>query len=167
MIRIFFILSILLIAGSQLQAQHFDELYNKPKGPEKSWRDSGYYFMPNLVQFVILGPAGSSSQGVFGADVTFQSTDNSGLTFSGQATFYFRPNNLPEGTNIAVGTVGLATVLLPQDLLFCPDEEMEAGMGQDDPYFPLSLFGRYERIGPDWLDPPVMIMVQLNDFVVN
>jgi hypothetical protein len=168
MFRIYIILGFLMLAGAGLQAQHFDELYNSEpqKGPEKTWRDSGYYFVPTLVRFEVFslaaGPNGSGA-----AEVVFRSTDNSGLTFSGQASFLFRPNNLPAGTNIAVETRGLALVLLPMDLLYCPDDEQEQGMGQDDPYFPLSLVGQFERISGDWLDPPSLILVQLNDFVVN
>lgn len=166
MIRIYLSLFLLLIGGASLQAQHFDDLYNQLPGPTRTWRDSGYYFIPTIVRFEVLtqtiGP-----QGVASASVIFRSTDNSQLTFNGQAVFFYRPDNLPGGVNIAAGTRGLATVVLPQDLLYCPDEEEEQGMGQDDPYFPLSLVGCYERIGTMWLDDQILVGVQLNDFVVN
>ena len=150
--------------GSALWAQNIKEENDILQGPEKEWRDSGYYFVPTLTVFSVfeLTPAGN---GIAAASVTFQSTDNSDLSFTGQATFFFRPNMLP--VTVGAGVQGVATLLLPQDLLFCPDEEQEQGMGQDDPYFPLSLVGRYERIGAQWLENPVMISVQLNDFVVN
>jgi hypothetical protein len=166
MLRIFFSFAILLFTGLSLQAQHFDELYNRQMGQAKTWRDSGYYFMPNLVRFKILGPA-SGPQNVVAVDVNFQSTDNSGLMFSGQATFLLRPSTLPPDVTLAGQSQGLAIIMLPLDLLFCPDAAQEQGMGQDDPYFPLFLAGGFSRIGTQWLETPVSIMVQLNDFVVN
>lgn len=166
MFRLFLFLALLVLAGTSLQAQHYDELYYGQMGQAKTWADSGYYFMPNLLRFDVLGPA-AGPEGILAAEVFFRSTDNSGLTFSGQATFFFREENLPPGMTINAQTRGLATVLLPQSLLFCPDEEQEQGMGQDDADFPLSLVGRFERIGQQWLDAPVMIAVQLNDFLVN
>jgi len=166
MLRIYFTLFLLLVAGATLQAQQTDKDDKPQQGPTKTWRDSGYYFVPTLVRFNVLGVE-NGGQGITAAAVTFQSTDNSDLTFNGQATFFFRPNNLPGGITIGAGTNGLATILLPQDLLYCPDEEQEQGMGQDDPYFPLSLVGRYERISTQWLDQPILIGIQLNDFVVN
>lgn len=166
--RIYLIICFLLLAGAgaTLQAQQFGEPDQSQRGPNRTWRDSGYYFVPTLVLFDVFGttPAGG---GIAAATVTFQSTDNSDLTFNGQATFFFRPSNLPPEVTIGEGTRGLAVILLPQDLLFCPDEEQEQGMGQDDPYFPLSLVGRFERIGLQWLDSPIMTSIQLNDFVVN
>lgn len=166
MTRIYLTFCLFIIAGAALQAQHLEKDYKPQRGPNKTWRDSGYYFVPTLARFDVSSLT-NGGQGITAATVNFQSTDNSDLSFNGQATFFFRPNNLPPGVTINAETIGFATILLPQDLLYCPDEEQEQGMGQDDPYFPLSLVGRFERIGLQWLDPPSMISIQLNDFVVN
>ncbi|WP_367389281.1 hypothetical protein [Lewinella sp. LCG006] len=166
MIRILLLLSVLFIAGTSLQAQESGEFEKPRNGPEKTWRDSGYYFIPTIVRFRVIGlaPAGS---GQAAADVVFSSTENSDLMFNGQATIIFIPANLPSEINFGMQTRGLATILLPQDLLFCPDDEGEQGMGQDDPYFPLFLAGQFERINGQWLTPSLWVGVQLNDFVVN
>lgn len=166
MLRILFFLCLFTIVGSQIQAQHFDDLYQPQAGPEKTWEDSGWYFMPTLTRFEVFGTS-VSPQGIGSLTVTFESTDNSGLIFFGQAVFFYREEDLPPEASFNLGTRGFATLLLPQDLLLCPDDEDEAGMGQDDPYFPLALVGRFERIGAQWLNNPVLIRVQLNDFVVN
>ncbi len=166
MLRIFLFFCLLLILDTSVQAQHFDDMYQPQVGPAKTWEDSGWYFMPTLTRFEIFG-TGVSPQGIGTLSVTFESTDNSGLVFFGQALFFYREEDVPPGADLGIGTQGFATVLLPQDLLLCPDEEAEQGMGQDDPYFPLALVGRFERIGLQWLNNPILMRIQLNDFVVN
>lgn len=163
MYRIIFSIVLFIGMGISTQAQHFDYLYSDNE--IKTWRDSGWYFMPQLIQYQIVTVDNNS--GIFSTNINFMSTDMSSLMFTGQATMFFREEDLPIGVNLEVGNRGLATVLFPQDLLFCPSPEDEQGMGQDDPYFPISLGGRIERIGQEVLDNPIQTPVQLNDFTVN
>lgn len=166
MLRILFCFLLITSLGSQLPAQHFDDLYQPQVGPAKTWEDSGYVIYATLTHFEVFG-SGASPQGIGSLIVNIESTDNSGLMFFGQAVFFYREEDVPPGVMLNNGTDGFATVLIPQNLLFCPDEEAEQGMGQDDPYFPLALVGRFERIGDEWLDIPILMRIQLNDFVVN
>ena len=101
------------------------------------------------------------------AQVSFNSTSNSGPTFTGLANIFIRQTDLPPGIDLETETICLSTLLLPRDLLFTGDDESEQNMGLDDPYLPLSTVGRLERYGETWLDPPIIIPVQLNELVVN
>jgi hypothetical protein len=163
MLRIIFP-TILLIFSFALQAQHFDPLFKERSN--RTFRDSGYYFVPELVRFIIIG-VNSNGSGNTGILVNFRSTDQSGLTYMGNAALFFREEDLPPEIQIEVGAKGFATILLPQDLLYCPSGEEEQGMGQDDPYFPLQLTGRIEKIGGVVPSTRIMVGVQLNDFIVN
>ena len=163
MYRIIFSIFILIGVGTISHAQHFDPLYSE--NSTRTWRDSGYYFMPQLTVYQIMSLENVS--GIFSANIDFVSTDMSSLMFTGQATLFFNEDDLPPGVNVKVGNRGLATILFPEDLLFCPSPEEEQGMGQNDPYLPQSLIGRLERIEDDTLDEPIQSSVQLNDFTVN
>jgi hypothetical protein len=163
MYKIIFAIAFFTSVGFSAQAQHFDPLFSE--NSTRTWRDSGYYFMPHLIRFQITSLDNNS--GIYSINVNFLSTDMSSLMFTGQATIFFSEGDLPSGVDIEVGTRGFATVLFPQDLLFCPSPEEEQGMGQDDPYLPITLAGRIEKIAQVVLDDPIQSTVQLNDFTVN
>ena len=158
------LITLLIFVFTGLQAQHFNPLYNKK--PAKNWRDSGYYFVPELLKFMVL-EINTNPSGVVDFSIAFISTDQSGLTYTGSAILFYREDDLPAEISIEAGSKGFATILLPQDLLYCPSPEAEQGMGQDDPYFPLSLVGRIEKVDGIVPNEPTMVVVQLNDFTVN
>jgi hypothetical protein len=158
------IITVLICFSTGISAQHFDPNYNK--NDAKTWRDSGYYFVPELIKFIAIGIS-VNENGTINLVTNFQSTDNSGLTYTGNANLLFPSENLPPEIEIEIGSKGFATIIIPQDLLFCPDEDFEQGMGQNDPYFPLSLAGRIEKVNGIVPESPIMVSVQLNDFTVN
>ena len=157
-----FLLCLSFQAGT---AQHFDPLYNTLDGP-RTWRDSGYYFQAEIILWkatnVIDNPNGNV---VF--SINFKSSDESGLTYSGQAGCFIDEEDLPEGFNINQGMKGKAIMFIPQDLLFCPPPDQEVDLGLDDPYFPLSLSGFLLRAGIQVPESPIPVTYQLNQFIVN
>ena len=155
---------ILIAFAIPLKSQHFDPIYTDDV--IRTWEDSGWYFVPEITNWkvAILGPGGSD---VIQAIVNFRSSDESGLMYTGRAVFFVDPETLPNDVNIQEGTRGKATILLPEDILLCPSPSDEQGMGQNDPYFPLYLAGRLDRIGNNIPDDPIHITVQLNVFNVN
>ena len=164
LLPLLFVLSICFNA----EAQHFDPLYDPGSEmfAEKTWEDSGWYFVPTLVRFVIQDQLAIGND-LFATQVIFQSTDMSGLMFTGQALLLLPQNSFPAGFTPEAGQIGFASVLFPEDLLFCPSPEQEQGMGQNDPYFPLNLAGRLERINGQMPPNPIPMSVQLNDMTVN
>ena len=169
MLRIIIVFTLFISAHLNLQAQHFDPIFSdfgEVEPVEKTWEDSGYYFVPTLVRFTIqditTGPSDITS-----LDVLFQSTDMSSLMFTGQGAIFYRQDNIPPSLEIQTGTTGFATFLIPQSVLFCPSEEQEQGLGQEEALFPLSSVGRLNRIGAIMLPNPITILFQLNDLTVN
>lgn len=163
MYRYIFSIVLFIVIGISAQSQHFDSMYSDRD--TKTWKDSGWYFLPQLTLYQITDLQMNS--GIYSANINFRSTDMSSLMFTGQATIFFREEDIPVDVELEVGKRGFATVLFPEDLLFCPSPDAEQDMGQDDPYLPLSLAGRIERIGQILLDNPIQSSVQLNDFTVN
>jgi hypothetical protein len=164
MLRI--LITLIILAGFcfQMEAQRVDYLFDNDKN--RTWRDSGYYFVPELVFWNITSIT-LNPNGTVGATVVFRSTVMSELMYTGLAVFLYDPEDLPGMATLNVDDKGLATMLLPQDLLLCPTQETEDSMGLNDPYFPLFIPGRLDRIGPFIPADPIPILVQLNDFTVN
>lgn len=137
----------------------------------KSWRDSGYYFQLEKVDWLtkdIVTTAGGNLL----IKTTFTSSDPSSLQFNGQAQFRMRaqdiPDNLPPLLDSLTG--GQATIAFPQDIILCPTPAQETGMGQQDPYFPLYLSGRTTGViyrDSLFFSTQIRMSVQLQDFEVT
>lgn len=126
------------------KTQHFDEIYNVQE--LRTWRDSGYYFMPELVDFEVLKILGQQN-GNFGVRTKITSINaTNGLSFTGVGIFVISPDEYPDGLNLSKGTTGVATLLIPLDILLCPDDEQELNLGTNDPYFPLTLSSEIHEV---------------------
>ena len=115
MIRFIYTTLILIGLHSAVQAQHFDPLYenNFEVNFEKTWEDSGYYFIPTLVRFQIVDIVPSSGN-ISGIVVQFRSTDASSIMFSGQASLFYRTQDVPGVINIDISIDGLAWIIFPK-----------------------------------------------------
>jgi hypothetical protein len=141
-----------------------------PPPQPKTWRDSGYYFQAERVDWTAQNIT-TTAGGNYLIGTTFSSSDASSLQFNGQAQFRFRASDLPDNLPLLDSlTGGEATILFPQDILLCPTAEQESAIGQQDPYFPLYLAGRTTAaIYRDSLffDTQIRMSVQLQDFEVT
>lgn len=142
---------------------HFDSRYYPSR--KRTWRDSGYYFIPELVDFKI-GLVKETPTGTVGMKVTFSGSDVSGLRYRGNALFFIE-SPLSNGLNLERGNIGSASLLISEDLLLCPSPSQEIGLGQDDPYFPLQLSGELLSIQGESLPDKIPMRIQLNDFTVR
>jgi hypothetical protein len=129
---------------SESKTQHYDWNYNSQE--LRTWRDSGYYFMPELVDFEIIRFLGQQNGSVgFKTKITSINATN-GLDFLGIGVFVISPDELPDDLELSKGTKGKATLLIPLDLLFCPDDEQELNLGSNDPFFPLTLSAEINEV---------------------
>lgn len=112
---------------------------------EKTWRDSGYYFQLEPV-FWRAQRLGTTAGGEVTITALFSSADPSSLRYRGRAIFQFDPALWPEDVTPARGVRGEALIAFPQDVLLCPSPEQEAGLGQNDPYFPLYTTGQIKKV---------------------
>jgi hypothetical protein len=147
-----------------LVQSHFDPKYYPSH--QRTWRDSGYYFIPELVEFQVRR-WGVTPSGTAGIKVDFAGSDASGLRYNGKALFLIDKSNLPSDFDVGQGSAGQATLLISEELLLCPSPAQEVGLGQNDPYFPLLLSGKLISIDGNALSSEIPIAVQLNDFRVR
>ena len=165
MSKYIFITISLFVSLQICSAQHFDPIYNIQEGEYRTWRDSGYYFMPELTDWRINNIFSNSSK--TGLAVSFTSSDEGGLMYTGKAILIINNDDLPAGINFSRRDTGSSLMMIPQDLLLCPSGEQEMNMGQDDPYFPLYLSGSIDQYNNTLIDSPVPITIQLNSMRVN
>jgi hypothetical protein len=137
----------------------------------KTWRDSGYYFQLEKVDWLAQNIITTAGGNVL-INAVFSSSDPSSLQFNGQGQFRFRgsdlPDNLPPLLDSLTG--GQATIAFPQDILLCPTVDQETAIGQQDPYFPLYLAGRTTGViyrDSLFFSTQIRMSVQLQDFEVT
>jgi len=168
---------------TQIMDETYDQLDTVPSANEallqellstaknKTWRDSGYYFQLETV-FWTATRIGTTSNGDGIILANFSSADPSSLRYRGQAVFRFDPNSWPENIMPSRGMQGEALIAFPQDVLLCPSPSQEAGLGQNDPYFPLYLSGQITGVNGNVNDAPGLIKfdsemsVQLRDMEI-
>ena len=160
-----FIIFLLFVICKPSIAQHFDPIYNVQEGEYRTWMDSGYYFVPELVSWDIKKIFGKSER--TGIKMNFSSSDESGLVYSGSAILIMENNDIPEDINFSRNQSGESLILFPQDLLLCPSPSAEMSMGQADPYFPIYLSGEINSYKGKILNIPIPVTVQLNNMRVN
>ena len=150
--------------GDDYVYAHFDPRYYP--STRRTWRDSGYYFIPELIDFQI-GLVKQTPTGTVGMKVTFSGSDVSGLRYRGKALFFTEFAGGQDTQVFKRGNIGSATILISEDLLLCPSPAEEIGLGQQDPFFPLQLSGELLSIQGESLPEPIPIRIQLNEFTVR
>ena len=136
----------------------------------KTWRDSGYYFQLEKVDWLAQNTFATAGGNVL-INTTFSSSDPSSLQFTGQAQFRLRATAIPDTLFAMLSdlTGGQAIIAFPQDILLCPTADQETGMGQQDPYFPLYTSGRTTAMiyrDSLFFNAQIRLSVQLQDFEV-
>lgn len=136
---------------------------------EKTWRDSGYYFRLEAVNWIATR-LGTTQNGDVIMLTSFSSADPSSLSFLGQAVLRFNPENFPGDITPSKGMRGEALLAFPEDVLLCPSPSQEVGLGQNDPYFPLYLTGEITGVqtagGGGILNIETPVSVQLRDIEI-
>lgn len=131
----------------------------------RTWRDSGYYFQIEFVDFRIQ-KLGVTPGGDGKISVGFRSTDPSGQQYRGTAIFTLNLNSIPSDLTPGVGTLGKASMTIAQDVLICPSPEQEVGLGQNDPFFPLYYSGFILHLNGKMLETSIPIAVELRDMEI-
>ncbi len=162
-IRLLYII-LLMAAANAISAQDNWDFKVFEKNA-RTWRDSGYYFQIEFVDFRIqklgITPGGGGKM-----SVVFRSTDPSGQQYRGNAIFTLNPNSIPSDLTPSVGTLGKASMTIAQDVLICPSPEQEVGLGQNDPFFPLYYSGFILQLNGKMLETSVPIAVELRDMEI-
>lgn len=162
-IRLLYII-LLMAAANAISAQDNWDFKVFEKNA-RTWRDSGYYFQIEFVDFRIqklsLTPGGGGKM-----NVVFRSTDPSGQQYRGSAIFTLNSNSIPSDLTPSVGTLGKTSMTIAQDVLICPSPEQEVGLGQNDPFFPLYYSGFILQLDGKMLETSVPIAVELRDMEI-
>jgi hypothetical protein len=138
---------------------------------EKTWRDSGYYFQLELVDWFNRGVLTAGNGDILIRTTIRSSDSSSGAQFRGRAVFRINSEDwssgdLPSPKSVENGTAVLA---FPQDVLICPSGNDEIGLGQSEQYLPLSLGGEIKKLGlfNDTILFSIPCNAQLRDFEVT
>ncbi|MTB49397.1 hypothetical protein [Lewinella sp. W8] len=117
---------------------------------QKTWRDSGYYFQLELVDWINRGFR-TTNTGDYLLRSTVISASSSGTQFRARAILRIDKDDWPMDNFPSPNTVewGSAILAFPQDLLFCPSGNEEIGLGQNELYMPLSVGGEITRVFND------------------
>lgn len=161
--RLLFII-LLMAAANAISAQDNWDFKVFEKNA-RTWRDSGYYFQIEFVDFRIQ-KLGITSGGDGKISVGFRSTDPSGQQYRGSAIFTINANAIPADLTPNVGMLGKASMTIAQDVLLCPSPEQEVGLGQNDPFFPLYYSGFILQLDGKMLETSIPIAVELRDMEI-
>ncbi|MBX2872670.1 MAG: hypothetical protein KTR30_11235 [Saprospiraceae bacterium] len=162
--KILLYIGLLFCCCSVLSAQdgwNFDEF----KKNARTWRDSGYYLQIELIDLKIQ-KLGVTSGGEGRMIVNFQSADQAGQQYRGEAVFTFSPNQVPSNINLQTGVRGKAAITIAQDVLICPSPEAEVGLGQNDPFFPLYYPGFLLKVDGESISNPTPISIELRNIEI-
>lgn len=136
---------------------------------QKSWRDSGYYFQLEFVDWINRGFR-TTGAGDFLLRTTVQSATPSGVQFRARTILSIKKSDWPVDNFPAPNDVdwGSAILAFPQDLLFCPSGNQEVGLGQNELYLPLSVGGEITRVWNDtiMLTTSIPLNAQVRSFDV-
>lgn len=132
----------------------------------RTWEDSGYYFQIELIDLRVQ-KRGVTSGGNGKIRVGFRSSDPTGQQYRGTAIITFSPNQLPPNIGLEVGSKAKASIIIGQSLLTCPSPEEEAGLGQNDPLFPLYYSGFLLEVQGTPIANPTPLSIELIDLEIN
>ncbi len=156
---------LLCCASGTLAAQDgwdFKKMFQKHA---RTWEDSGYYFQIELINLRVQ-KMGVTSGGDGKIKVGFRSSDPVGQQYRGTAIITYSPSQLPPNIDLEVGTKGKASMIIGQSILECPSPEAEAGLGQNDPLFPLYYSGFLLEIEGNPLANPTPLSIELRNMEI-
>lgn len=156
---------VLCCASGTLAAQDGWDFKKMFKKHARTWEDSGYYLQIEFID-IRVQKMGVTSGGDGKIKVRFRSSDPVGQQYNGTAIMTYAPGQLPPNLDLNVGTRAIVSMVIGQSVLICPSPEQEAGLGQNDPVYPLYYSGFLLEVEGNVIPNPTPLTIQLLDIEI-